>query len=169
MMRSFSTAARVMGAAGLLAMAPLQPAGAEPDADADTAEIVIAAGPCFGRCPVYSTRILADGGGRFIGTRFVAKVGEQALLVEPATFRAIEKRLAPYRPAADRRIGPEECESFRTDAPSWTVRWVDKSGEAVTLSFSLGCTDLRYVPLAEAIRSSNEMLPIGPLVGDRPR
>ncbi|SNS15257.1 hypothetical protein SAMN06295912_10211 [Sphingomonas laterariae] len=148
---------------------PSASALAQAEAPAGTAEITIAAGPCFGSCPVYSARLSANGTGRFVGTRFVARIGEQSFTADPSVFREIEEKLAPYRPMADRRIGPEECETFRTDAPSWTVRWVDRTGTPVSLALSLGCQDVRYVPIAEAIRAARDLMPIAPLIGKATR
>ncbi|WP_380872690.1 hypothetical protein ACFB49_36070 [Sphingomonas sp. DBB INV C78] len=159
-MRGFITAA---GAMMLLALGAA-PARANNDVAAGLAEITIAAGPCFGSCPVYSSRITPIGAVRFVGTRFVAKPGEQTLTADADTFREIAEMLAPYRPTVDRRIGPEECDNFRTDAPSWTVQWTDKAGATVSLAFSLGCTDMRYLPIADAIKAANDLLPIAPLV-----
>ena len=135
-----------------------------PSEAAGPAEIMIAAGPCFGACPTYSARVDASGAGHFTGTRFTRVTGNRDFAIDPAAFRRIAAALAPYRPARDRAIGPEECARFHTDAPSWTVRWTDRSGARVSLHLNLGCTDARYQPMADAIRSVGTMLGIDPLV-----
>jgi hypothetical protein len=135
--------------------------------EAGLASIEIAAGPCFGACPVYRATIEPSGAGHFAGARFTAVTGDRPFIADPATFTLVADALAPYRPARDRAIGPAKCERFRTDAPRWTVRWTDRDGAAVSLDLYLGCTDARYGPMAQAIRTANDLLPIGDLVGKR--
>lgn len=140
----------------------------------ETDSITYETGPCFGACPVYSVTVRPDGTGTFEGKRFTAVSGTRAFRITPAQYRAFAERLAPYRPAqAEKRYSPGEpgCEHAATDLPSVDVTWTRAIGDSRHLYYYFGCRhgiDRPEDPIAEALGSAPEALPIEALIGPRP-
>ncbi|WP_343519698.1 DUF6438 domain-containing protein [Sphingomonas sp.] len=133
--------------------------------------ITYEAGPCFGRCPVYSFTVSPDGRGRFTGRNFTAVVGERSFELTAAQYDAFAAALAPYRPArgTTRRYahGEPGCEQAATDMPSAEVSW--RAGETTTLHYYFGCDREANQAMADAIGNAPDLIPaLAPLIGARP-
>lgn len=63
--------------------------------------------PCFGRCPVYTATIFADGRVEYDGQRFVPLLGKHILSLPPATVAALlaEARRINFAELAERYVG----------------------------------------------------------------
>lgn len=128
-------------------------------------------GPCFGACPVYSVTVHPDGTGRFVGKRFTAVEGERSFTLTPAQYAAFEARLASYRPESGQKRyspGSPSCASVATDMPSVNVTWTRAIGDSQQLYFYFGCDMEKNRAMADALGSAPDVLPLEPLIGDRP-
>lgn len=68
--------------------------------DVDYAEIDVVTlhrGPCFGRCPLYSVTLRADGSANWDGERFVDRLGPHEGRVHPDDFARLARFLARVR------------------------------------------------------------------------
>jgi hypothetical protein len=150
-----------IGASGCSAAPPPHAAPAD-----DIVAITLDFGPCYGGCAAYSARISADGHGLYTGNRYVRVKGAQAFRATPASFANVRALLAPYRPAADLRIAPDNpalCGQPVTDAPSRTISWSLRDGRKITLFYYLGCLSPKLKPLLAAITAARAQLPIDTL------
>jgi hypothetical protein len=128
-------------------------------------------GRCFGTCPVYSVTVRPDGTGTFEGRQFTAVTGSRDFRLTTAEYRAFAERLAPYRPAqGEQRYEPGSplCPNHATDMSSVDVTWSGGAGGARHLYFYLGCVSEDRQDARTALRTAPELLPIAPLVGERP-
>jgi hypothetical protein len=82
--------------------------------------------PCFGRCPVYTATIFADGRVEYDGQRFVPLLGKHTLSLPPATVAAML--------AEAKRINfaelPERYMGHTSDLPA-TIITVHPAGQAL--------------------------------------
>src|SRR3546814_14746378 len=62
--------------------------------------MAMSVGPCFGVCPVYDAKIVADGIVSFTGTRHTTVLGTRERRAAPDTYHQLEADLASFRPAA---------------------------------------------------------------------
>src|SRR3546814_2258150 len=63
------------------------------------ASIAISVGPCFGFCPVYDAKIVADRIVSFTGTRHTTVLGTRERRAAPDTYHKLEADLASFRSA----------------------------------------------------------------------
>lgn len=63
--------------------------------------------PCYGRCPVYTAAIYADGRVEYDGQRFVPLLGKHTLSLPPATVAGLlaEARRINFSALAERYVG----------------------------------------------------------------
>src|SRR5690349_3330067 len=129
-------------------------------------------GPCFGRCPVWTVTIRADGTGIFTGKNFTAVQGERAFKLRPADYQAFAARLQPYRPASGERRyshGEKGCEQAVTDMPSVNIRWTRAIGDSQGLYYYFGCNSEANAPIADALGNAPDVLPgLEEMIGERP-
>lgn len=99
--------------------------------------------PCFGTCPVYSVRIVADGTVTFDGERFVEATGVSTATIEPAAAAHLMHELVaggfnelPARYTHDAK----DCGSYHTDAPR-VILTLRMSGREKTVEHDYGCSD----------------------------
>src|SRR3546814_351898 len=90
------------------------------------ASIAISVGPCFGFCPVYDAKIVADGIVSFTGTRHTTVLGTRERRAAPDTYHKLEADLASFRPAAAPR------RKFRAAPKYPTCRLIRSPGPAST-------------------------------------
>src|SRR3546814_7026013 len=64
------------------------------------ASIAISVGPCFGFCPVYDAKIVADGIVSFTGTRHTTVLGTRERRAAPDPYHKLEADLASFPPPA---------------------------------------------------------------------
>ena len=151
----------------LLAGCKAAPKPAEPQpVEPQTIEYETA--PCYGLCPVYRVTVASDGAGIFTGMQHTAVTGDRKFVVKRDQFAAFAKTLAPYRPKGTRNITPgqPDCVDAATDMPSVDVQW--KSGAATDkLTLYYGCNLETGKPMAEALRTAPEALPIADFIGKR--
>lgn len=125
---------------------PVLPAGLQvPDPVSsafDTASL--ARTPCFGRCPVYSVTVHADGRVSYQGERWVTSTGEHTGQADP---RELEKLHALLRAKtlpllADYRPGRPACGTpVATDLPGADIT-IEQGGETRTLHYYQGCRNV---------------------------
>lgn len=156
---------RMMIAASALLLAGCATADTElesPKAPGET--IRFTAGRCFGACPAYSLRVTPDGSGLLEPEKFTAVPGLTRFTVTPLQYRKLRASLAPYRPetGTEKRIAHDEnCASFATDMPNYTVEWTGGMvGKFSRLDFQSGCMDPRYGRLRVAIAAIPKLLEI---------
>lgn len=139
---------------GLMAMAgcTTQPAGQAlpvglqaPDATPrvfDTASLTRT--PCFGRCPVYSVTVHADGRVSYRGERWVASTGEHAGQADPRELEELRALLGtkPLPLLADYRPGKPACGTpVATDLPGASII-IQQARETHTLHYYQGCRNV---------------------------
>ena len=154
----------LMGAGGC-AMQQGDHVGPRPGVAGDT--ISIAAGPCFGACPVYSVTVTPDGSGLLEPRRFAAVPGDTRFTVTASQYRRLRASLADFRPVAGeaRRIGHgENCDRFATDMPGYAIIWRRSGQKAASLDFQSGCMDARYDRLRAALAAMPGTLQIEPML-----
>src|SRR3546814_1641195 len=86
------------------------------------ASIAISVGPCFGFCPVYDAKIVADGIVSFTGTRHTTVLGTRERRAAPDTYHKLEADLASFRPAAGATT-EVPCGAEISDMPTYTITW----------------------------------------------
>lgn len=132
-------------------------------------EIRYETSPCFGKCPVYTLTVGADGRTTFEGKAHTAVTGTRVFDVGPSGFRQFAEALRPARPDGERSVQPgtPDCPTRITDQPGVDVRWQDDSGATAHLAFYYGCS--RDQPaLAEALRAAPDALaPLATYIGGR--
>ncbi|WP_423606959.1 DUF6438 domain-containing protein [Sphingomonas sp. MS122] len=166
----------VTGCRGIIPERGGAAAGAGP-ASAPAREAITAieyeAGPCFGKCPVYSFSVSSDGAGTFIGLHNTQVSGERDFRLTPAEFEAFAAALAPYRPApaTERSYAPgrPECPMGATDLPSVSVRWEYADARTSQLRYNFGCNGEANRAMADALGNAPDLIPaLAPLIGARP-
>lgn len=99
--------------------------------------------PCFGTCPVYSVRIVADGTVTFDGERFVEVTGVSTAAVEPSAAADLMHGLVAggFNELAERYTHDAKvCGSYHTDAPR-VILTLRMSGREKTVEHDYGCSD----------------------------
>ena len=145
------------------------PAAAQSPARSPIRSITYEAGPCFGRCPVYSVTIYSNGRATFTGRRFTAVEGIREFRVPAGTWLRFARHLESLRPRrpGEIRYSGDRCRTMATDLPSARVTWTGQGGER-SLYFYYGCDMERNRALAERLRRAPDLLPLGDFIG-RPR
>src|SRR3546814_8257548 len=92
------------------------------------ASIAISVGPCFGFCPVYDAKIVADGIVSFTGTRHTTVLGTRERRAAPDTYHKLEADLASFRPAAGATT-EVPCGAEISDMPTYTITWTSLDGD----------------------------------------
>ena len=150
--------------AGIAALAPaaaLQARSAAPES------ITYERGPCFGRCPVYTVTVRADGTATFEGINFTTVRGTRHFRVTPRQWRVFATHLSRIRPARGSiDYSGERCRSTATDMPSATVTWAGWRGTQ-RLHFYYGCDMERNRGLGQRLDAAPGLLPIGDYIGSR--
>ena len=115
--------------------------------------------PCFGMCPVYVLTVSSDGRGTFDGKDHTAAKGEHGFQVTPQQFAEFERRLAPYRPAGERRIAEPDCGGMiATDLPSVDITWTGKGASSHLYAY-YGCDMRRNKAMFDALKAAPEAFP----------
>lgn len=148
------------------------PRTASAPSDAVTA-IEYEAGPCFGKCPVYSFSISREGAGTFTGLRNTQVNGERDFRLTSEEFEAFAAALADYRPApgTERRYAPGQpgCPMGATDLPSVDIRWEHADARIGLLSYNFGCNGEANRAMADALGNAPDLISaLAPLIGPRP-
>ncbi len=97
--------------------------------------------PCFGRCPVYSVTVHADGRVEYRGERWVASTGARSGAADPRELAALSAFLQahPLPPVADYRPGKAGCGTpVTTDLPGASIT-IEQAGKTRTLHHYRGC------------------------------
>lgn len=97
--------------------------------------------PCFGRCPVYSVTVHADGRVEYHGERWVASMGNHGGEADPRELAALGAFLQarPLPPVADYRPGKPGCGTpVTTDLPGASIT-IEQAGKTRTLHHYPGC------------------------------
>ena len=117
-------------------------------------------GPCFGSCPVYVLTVGSDGQGTFESRSNTGVTGSRSFSIAPAQFADFEARLAPYRPAGERRLAMgDECnDRVATDMPSVDIRWSGK-GPSSHLYVYYGCNMEANAAMFKALQDAPEAIP----------
>src|SRR3546814_3786786 len=84
--------------------------------------------PCFGFCPVYDAKIVADGIVSFTGTRHTTVLGTRERRAAPDTYHKLEADLASFRPAAGATT-EVPCGAEISDMPTYTITWTSLDGQ----------------------------------------
>ena len=162
-----------MTRASIIALAFLAGCVAAPSAPPPTAGAVrtirYETGPCLGLCPVYSLTVSSDGRAAFESRSNTGVSGTRSFAVTSAEFVDFEARLAPYRPAGEKRLGMgTECnDRVATDMPSVDIRWAGK-GSASRLFVYFGCDMERNAAMFKALQDAPQAIPeVAGLVGTR--
>ncbi len=82
----------------------------EPKKAAPTVLVSLQREACFGKCPLYSVRVMTDGAVTFEGERFVAVTGTSTAQLDPAALGTLVARL--------------EASGFERWKPAYTTREV---------------------------------------------
>ena len=109
-------------------------AGSEDSAalGADTTTLVMLdRGACHGTCPIYAVRLAANGQVRFVGARFVARIGVDSARISTAAVESLRAAFAHRGfPAVPTSIefGTPACGTYVADLPTveLTVRGADR-------------------------------------------
>lgn len=101
--------------------------------------IAVSVGPCFGFCPVYQVSIAPGGAVAFVGERHTEVIGERKAAAGAATYTAVARDLALFRPA-DGTTARVECEAAITDTSSTTITWTDAAGRQTVATHQRGCS-----------------------------
>ena len=128
--------ALLLSAAALAACASAPPLS-------ETAYVMLERGPCFGRCPVYSVAMNAQGLVRFKGQRNVLQPGEHQQQHAPAEFaRLLDEvtRLGVFDLADSYSPGDPTCRHYATDMPSARLE-IQNGAQHVTVKHYLGCSE----------------------------
>ena len=137
------------GLLALLAGCMTEPAGQvdlapqEPIASPAFDEIQLTRAPCFGRCPVYSVTVHADGRVDYRGERWVASTGERSGQADPQELARLRAFLEanPLPLVADYRPGKPACGTpVATDMPGATIT-VRQAGGIRRIFHYQGCPD----------------------------
>jgi hypothetical protein len=123
-------------------------------------KITVAAGPCFGFCPVYEASLAADGKVRFIGLRHTAFIGKRTGSVPASTFLSLARDLSPYRPA-NGIYQLVECTAEVSDTTVYTITWTDSRGRQTSAKVQSGCPGGPARELSSILRSVPERMGIG--------
>ena len=126
-------------------------------------------GPCLGFCPVYVLTVASDGKGTLESRSNTGASGTRAFTVTPPQFADFEARLAPYRPAGERRLAMgEECnDRVATDMPSVDIRWSGK-GPSSHLFVYFGCNMEANAAMFKALQDAPQAIPeVAGLIGSR--
>ncbi len=110
---------------------------------------------CFGKCPVYSVTVHADGRVEYNGERWVVVKGKQQGRADPPGLAALDETLGERRLplAVDYRPGREACgKPVTTDLAGATIT-VEKGDSRRTLYYYGGCPNVPdwLVELADQI------------------
>ena len=107
------------------------------------AYVMLERGPCFGRCPVYSVAMNAQGLVRFKGQRNVLQTGEHQQQRAPAEFASLldeVTRLGVFDLADSYSPGDGNCRRYATDMPSARLE-IQNGAQHVTVKHYLGCSE----------------------------
>lgn len=136
---SLRSPALALAAALALGACAADSSGVEPTpAPAAGETIAIAVGPCFGFCPVYEVSIAPGGAVTFTGERHTEVTGKREAAKGAATYTAVARDLAPFRPA-DGTTARVECDAAITDTSSYTITWTDTAGRQTVATHQRGC------------------------------
>lgn len=97
--------------------------------------------PCFGKCPVYSVTVHADGRVEYHGQRWVASEGDHTGRADPQALAALQALLQEQRLPllADYRPGKPACGTpVTTDMPGASIT-IQQTGKTRTLHYYQGC------------------------------
>lgn len=143
----------VLVLAGLIAGCMMQPAGrSAQSANAAAAEngnrsfeaVTLARTPCFGKCPVYSVTVHADGSVEYDGRRWVAVAGKRFAHANMAALGRLAAMLARKRLplVVDYRPGKPACGApVTTDMAGATIT-VTQGNARRTLYYYQGCPNV---------------------------
>ena len=117
-------------------------------------------GPCFGACPVYVLTARSDGTATLEGKQHTGAPGVKTFSVTPAQFADFKARLAPYRPAGERRMstGTECNDRVATDMPSVDISWTGK-GPSSHLYVYYGCNMEANAAMFKALQEAPQAIP----------
>src|SRR3546814_8580532 len=104
------------------------------------ASIAISVGPCFGSCPVYEAKIVADGIVSFTGTRHTTVLGTRERRAAPDTYHKLEADLASFRPAAGATT-EVPCGAEISALPSSPITWTSLEGQKAFATHRGGCRE----------------------------
>jgi hypothetical protein len=107
----------------------------------DSPVITLERTACFGRCPVYTLAVSADGTVQYEGKAHVAHLGVASAQVEPSRIRALLSELeqAGYFSFAERYLASEPaCGRYVTDSPS-VITSVQLQGRIRRIVHDYGC------------------------------
>lgn len=97
--------------------------------------------PCFGKCPVYSVTVHADGRVEYNGQRWVASAGEHSGQADPHELAKLQALLQtnPLPLLADYRPGQPGCGTpVTTDMPGASIT-LQQAGKTRILHYYRGC------------------------------
>jgi hypothetical protein len=108
-----------------VASPPRTPRGVPaPGVPAD-ARITLERTACYGRCPIYTVTLFADGEVQWHGTRFVEVRGDESRSITPEAFAKLWRDLTAHDyadlPTEYPNFGSGYCTSYATDQPSAIV------------------------------------------------
>lgn len=106
--------------------------------------VTLSRSPCFGKCPVYSVTVHADGRVEYDGDRWVSVTGKREGQADRDALKnladTLESRRIPL--IVDYRPGKPACGMpVTTDMPGATIT-IRKSGSAQTLYYYEGCRNI---------------------------
>lgn len=100
--------------------------------------------PCFGKCPVYSITVHADGQVEYDGDRWVAVIGKREGQADRTALKNLGDMLGSKRIPliVDYRPGKPACGMpVTTDMPGATIT-IQKNGSTRTLYYYEGCRNV---------------------------